>query len=48
MIIKMIQDQGNRMENIQETINKDLEKLNKTRIYIVYKRRTSDLGTHTD
>ena len=28
MIVKMIQDLGNRMEEIQETFNKDLEELN--------------------
>ena len=27
MIVKMIQNLGNRMENIQETFNKDLEEL---------------------
>ena len=27
MIVKMIQNLGNRMEKIQETFNKDLEKL---------------------
>ena len=27
MIVKMIQNLGNRMEKIQETLNKDLEKL---------------------
>ena len=27
MIVKMIQDLGNRMEKIQETFNKDLEEL---------------------
>ena len=27
MIVKMIQNLGNRMEKIQETINKDLEEL---------------------
>ena len=29
MIVKMIQNLGNRMEKIQETFNKDLEELNK-------------------
>ena len=28
MIVKIIQNLGNRMENIQETFNKDLEELN--------------------
>ena len=28
MIVKMMQNLGNRMEKIQETFNKDLEKLN--------------------
>ena len=28
MIVKMIQNLGNRMEKIQETFNKDLEELN--------------------
>ena len=29
MIVKMIQNLGNRMENIQETFNEDLEELNR-------------------
>ena len=29
MMVKMIQNLGNRMEKIQETFNKDLEELNK-------------------
>ena len=28
MIVKMIQNHGNRMEKIQQTFNKDLEELN--------------------
>ena len=30
MIVKMIQNRGNRMEKIQETFNKDLEELKST------------------
>ena len=30
MIVKMIQNLGNRMEKIQETFNKDLEELKQT------------------
>ena len=30
MIVKMIRNLGNRMEKIQETFNKDLEKLEQT------------------
>ena len=29
MIVKIIQNRGNRMKKIQETFNKDLEELNK-------------------
>ena len=29
MMVKMLQNLGNRMEKIQETFNKDLEELNK-------------------
>ena len=45
MIVKMIQDLGNRMEKIQETFNKDLEELKSkqtVRKQAVYLKKNSE------
>ena len=49
MIVKMIQNLGNRMEKIQETFNKDLEELNskQTRQMQTYTQRTKSNSYRT-
>ena len=39
MIVKMIQNLGNRMEKIQETFNKDLEELKSKQFFVVLKKK---------
>ena len=45
MIVKMIQNLGNRMEKIQETFNKDLEEL-KSKQTMMNNTRNRDMGKH--
>ena len=45
MIVKMIQNLGNRMEKIQETFNKDLEEVKNKQIMMNKDRKSTRLNS---